>query len=422
MRLPAPSVRWSAAIARWLDRVQPSGVVVLGAAALAVGVATGMGVWLYKQIILWVTQVAFGGLAGALAPLGHWTIMLVPVVGGLIVGLLLHFFIGEERSHGVAGIMEAVALAGGRLRYRRMPIKVGISGVSIGFGASVGPEDPSVQLGANLGSMVGQLGRLSDEGIRTLVAAGAAAAIAATFNAPIAGVFFALEIVLGELTGPTFGVVILASVASAVFMQAVAGSQPAFHVPIYEFRSWVDLPLYAALGAIAGVIAALYIFLIYRAQAVFHDVPLPRWAKPAVAGLLVGAVGIFLPQIFGVGYDTIEKLLNGEQMALLLVLALLAAKIVMTPTSLAGGFIGGVFAPSLFLGATLGSAFGMVVHYLMPTYAVVPAAFALVGMAAVLAGTVRAPLTAILLLFEMTGDYRIILPVMFAAGLSLLVA
>ncbi len=422
MKMPALSMRWSAAIARWLDHVQPSGVVVLGAAALAVGVATGMGVWLYKQIILWVTQIAFGGLGGALSPLGHWTVALVPVVGGLIVGLLLHFFIGEERSHGVAGIMEAVALAGGRLRYRRMPIKVGISGVAIGFGASVGPEDPSVQLGANLGSMVGQLGRLSDDSIRTLVAAGAAAAISATFNAPIAGVFFALEIILGELTGPTFGVVILASVASAVFMQAVAGSQPAFHVPTYEFRSWVDLPLYALLGVLAGVIAALYIFLIYRSQAVFRELALPRWAKPALAGLLVGCVGLFLPQIFGVGYDTIEKLLNGEQIGLLLVLALLAAKIIMTPTSLAGGFIGGVFAPSLFLGATLGSAYGMAVHYLMPNYAVIPPAFALVGMAAVLSGTVRAPLTAILLLFEMTGDYRIILPVMFAAGLSLLVA
>ncbi|MFN8471776.1 MAG: chloride channel protein [Anaerolineae bacterium] len=422
MKMPARSSRWSTAIARWLDRVQPSGIVVLGVAALAVGVATGIGIWIYKGLIVWVTEIAFGRLGEALAPLGHWTIALVPVVGGLIVGLLLHFFIGEERSHGVAGIMEAVALAGGRLRYKRMPIKVGISGISIGFGASVGPEDPSVQLGANLGSMAGQLGRLSDDAVRTLVAAGAAAAISATFNAPIAGVFFALEIILGELTGPTFGVVILASVASAVFMQAVAGSQPAFHIPTYEFRSWVDLPLYALLGVTAGLIAALYIFLIYRTQAVFRNLTIPRWSKPALAGLLVGCVGIFLPQIFGVGYDTIEKLLNGVQMGFLLVVALLAAKIVMTPTSLAGGFIGGVFAPSLFLGATLGSAYGMALQYLMPNYAVVPPAFALVGMAAVLAGTVRAPLTAILLLFEMTGDYRIILPVMFAAGLSLLVA
>ncbi|MFN8498474.1 MAG: chloride channel protein [Anaerolineae bacterium] len=422
MRLPFRSPRWSSAVARWLDRVQPSGIVVLGASALAVGVATGVGIWIYKGIIVWVTQVAFGGLGEALAPLGHWTIALVPVVGGLIVGLLLHFFIQQERSHGVAGIMEAVALSGGRLRYRRMPIKVGISGVSIGFGASVGPEDPSVQLGANLGSMVGQLGRLSDDAMRTLVAAGAAAAISETFNAPIAGVFFALEIILGELSGPTFGVVILASVASAVFMQAVAGSQPAFHVPTYEFRSWVDLPLYALLGVIAGLIAALYIYLIYRAQAIAHNLALPRWAKPALAGLLVGCVGIVLPQIFGVGYDTIEKLLNGAQMGFLLVVALLIAKLVMTPTSLAGGFIGGVFAPSLFLGATLGSAYGMALQSLIPNYAVVPPTFALVGMAAVLAGTVRAPLTAILLLFEMTGDYRIILPVMFAAGLSLLVA
>jgi chloride channel protein, CIC family len=409
----------SASLPRWLDRVQPSESVVLGGAALVVGLASGAGVWLFKQLIDFVYQVAYVNIGTTLSSIGPWLIALIPVIGGLLVGLLLHFFVGEERHHGVAGIMEAVALAGGRLRYKRMPIKAVAAALSIGVGASVGPEDPSVQIGSNLGSMLGQRLHLSDERVRTLVAAGAAGGIAAAFNAPIAGVFFALEIIVGELAGSMFGIVVLAAVISAVFIQAVSGPQPAFKVPAYAFQSAQELPLYLGLGLVAGPIAALYIRALYLAQDAFHGLHVPRWIKPAIAGALVGVTGLFLPQILGVGYSTIEQILNGATFSVGLLLALLLAKLIMTPVSIGGGFPGGVFAPSLFLGATLGAAYGTVAQQLFPGLNLAPQAFAMVGMAAVLAGAVHAPLTAIILLFEMTNDYHIILPLMFAVAVSL---
>jgi CIC family chloride channel protein len=273
-----------------------------------------------------------------------------------------------------------------------------------------------------MGSFFGQVLHQSDDRTRALVAAGAAGAISAAFNAPIAGIFFALELIIGELGGGLFGSIALAAVISAVFTQAVSGTEPAFHVPAYEFSSALELPLYLALGVSAGIVSALYIRAIYKAQDVFHELKAPRWVKPAIAGAIVGAVGIFLPQIFGVGYATIGQILNGQTGTLGLLIALLLAKLIVTPISIGGGFPGGVFAPSLFLGATLGAAFGTIVQLAIPSYPIVPAAFAMVGMAAVLAGAVHAPLTAIILLFEMTNDYRIILPVMFAVVVSLLVS
>jgi CIC family chloride channel protein len=396
--------------------------LLLGGTGLVLGALAGLGVWLFKRLIDLAQSAAYGGLGAGLSHLGGWLVLLVPAVGGLVVGLLLQFFVGEERHHGVAGIMEAVALAGGRLRYQRAPVKIIGAALSIGAGASVGPEDPSVQLGANLGSFFGQKLRLSDDGVRALVAAGAAAGIAAAFNAPIAGVFFALELILGELGGASLSIVVVAAVISAVVTQALSGPQPAFKVPAYEFSSALELPLYLALGLLAGPVAALYIRALYFAQDVFHAWQAPRWLKPAAAGLIVGVVGLALPQILGVGYDTIGNILGQQSVAVWLLLALVAAKLLMTAVSIGGGFPGGVFAPSLFLGAALGGAFGAVAGRLLPGLALAPQAFAMVGMAAVLAGTVHAPLTAILLLFEMTNDYRIILPLMFAVIVSLLIS
>jgi CIC family chloride channel protein len=318
--------------------------------------------------------------------------------------------------------MEAVALAGGRLRYYRLPAKAIVSALGIGAGASLGPEDPSVQIGANLGSMLGQLLHISEDRVRALVAAGSAAGIAAAFNAPIAGVFFALEIVLGEIGGGALGMVVVAAVISAVFTQAVSGPEPAFTIPIYSFHAVHELLLYIGLGVLAGLVSAMYIRALYRAQDLFHNWHAPRWVKPAIAGLLVGITGLFLPQIFGVGYDSIELTLGDQQIAIHLLLALLIAKLLMTAISIGGGFMGGVFAPSLYLGAMLGSAYGEVAAILFPSLPITPPAFAMVGMAAVLAGAVHAPLTAILLLFEMTNDYRIILPLMFAVVISLFIS
>jgi len=399
----------------WFERITNSQTLSLGGSAVIVGLATGAGVWLFKWLIELVRGFAFGAASG-------WMVVLVPVLGGLVVGLVGYYFIGDEKLHGTAGIMQSVALAGGRLHYQKAPVKTLAAILSIGAGASVGPEDPSVQIGANLGSMFGQVFHMSDDRIRTLVAAGAASAIAAAFNAPIAGVFFALEIVLGEISGNALGMVLVAAVTSSVFTQAVSGSSPAFKVPSYAFSSAWELPLYLLLGLLAGPVSAFYVWLLYKMQDIFGGWKVSRWVKTASAGLVVGLVGLFLPQVFGVGYDTIGEVLNKNDLGIWLLLALLIAKVILTTVSIGGGFFGGVFAPALFVGATLGGAFGLLAASLFPSLGVSPAAFALVGMAAVLAGAVHAPLTAVILLFEMTSDYRIILPLMFAVAVSLLLS
>jgi len=407
---------------RWLDRYQISDSAILGAVALGLGLTTGMGVWAFKELIHLSHAFFHDTLGGFLEAHGMWLLALIPILGGLIVGLVQYYFIGHERHHGVAGIIESVALSGGRLRYWRIPAKAIASAISIGSGGSVGPEDPSVQIGSNLGSMFGSLLKMSEDRVRTLVAAGAAAGIASAFNAPIAGVFFAVEIILGEIGTSTLGVVVLSAVISSVFTQAVSGVQPAFNVPAYSFNSIWQLPLYFVLGMIAGPLSALYVKFLYRFQDFFHQMKTPNWVKPAIAGLAVGIVGLFLPQVLGEGYDAIGDVLGGKLTVFWLLFALTIAKLIMTPVSIGGGFAGGVFAPSMFIGAMLGGGFGTLANILFPTLNIVPAAFAMVGMAAVLAGAVHSPLTAILLLFEMTHDYRIILPLMFSVIISLIIS
>ncbi len=405
-----------------VERFVPAGPFLLGIAGVAIGLGTGAGVWVFKFMIEAVHAFAFDWLGGLLSAWGTWTIAMIPVLGGLVVGGLWQRFVGHERYHGVAGIMEASALAGARLHYWLTPVKTVAAAISIGVGASVGPEDPSVQIGANLGSFAGQRLRFSDDWVRTLVAAGVAAAISAAFNAPIAGVFFAIEIGLGELGGSEVGIVVLASVISAILTQSLTGPQPAFRVTAYAIHSVAELPLYVGLGLLAGLIAALYITALYLAKDLFHNWHVPDWLKPAAAGLAVGIAGIFLPEVFGVGYPTIDAIFAGEQMGVPLLVVLLFAKLALTAISIGGGFPGGVFAPSLFLGATLGAAYGTVAQQLFPGVGIAPPAYAMVGMGAVLAASVHVPLTAILLLFEMTQDYRIILPLMAAVIVGLIVS
>ncbi len=432
----------------WLNRHQFSESVALAGIAILVGLTSGIGVWLFKQLFNAIYRCAFEGIGTPLGLLhhkeialrlfrdlanwagfdrigtvlgyiGYWMIFFIPVIGGLAVGLISHFLIGKERYLGIAGIMESVALGGGRLPYRKIPTKTVAAALSIGSGASVGPADPSVQIGAYLGSMFGQLLRLSDERIRALVASGVAGGIAAAFNAPITGIFFALEIIIGELNVKAFGLVALSSVISSVFTQAVSGPQPAFHIPAYTFNSVWELPLYFGLGVLSGLSAAFYIRLHHFTRGIFDKWNAPRWFKPVVAGLAVSLVGIYLPQVFGTGYATIENILDGKSLTVTLLLSLALSRLVLTPICISSGFHGGVFAPALFSGATLGGAYGLVAKQFFPSLNISPPAFAMVGMAAVLAGTIHAPITSFILLFEMTHDYRIILPLIAAVNVSL---
>ena len=415
---------------RVLLRAQHSENTLLLILAVGVGIVTGLGVWLFRTGIDFFQLIFRERLAdGLLAPLlGAAAIVVALALAGLIVGWIMQRFVGEERHHGVAGIMESVALAGGRLRYVRMPIKALASALSLGAGASVGPEDPSVQIGANVGSFFGQKLHLSDERVRVLVAAGGGAAIAAVFNAPIAGVFFAMEVILnGEFATSSFGVVVLACVVSSVVTQAIEVGGPEFGSLTYTLGNLLEMPLYLLLGLLLAPICVLFIRTVYWQHDVWHHhaARIPRPLRTALAGAIVGVVAIFLPQILSTGRDTMNLVLNSPdlQYTLLLLLILGAVKILVTSISMAGGFVGGIFAPSLFVGVMLGGAFGRIVDSFFPVGAVSDSrAYSIAGMAAVMAGVVRAPITAIMLVFEVTNDYRLILPIMLATVTCVFVA
>jgi CIC family chloride channel protein len=406
---------------RLLDLLRPSQTTTLLGTALLVGLGAGIGAIIFRWLIGAFTRLAFTGGENVLDFLGAYYVILIPAIGGLFVGPLIYFFAREAKGHGVPEVMEAIALRGGRIRPIVVVIKALASSICIGTGGSVGREGPIVQIGSALGSVIGQWLNLSGDRLRNLVACGAAGGIAATFNAPIAGVIFALEVILGDFSAGYFITVVISSVTASEVARVLSGNTPAFVVPQYTLVSAWEFPLYAMLGVLAGLIGLAFVVVLYKFEDAFDAWKFPEYVKPVAGGLLIGTVGVFLPQIFGVGYETIEHVLhNGMPLRLMALLVLM--KLLAVSLTIGSGGSGGVFAPSLFLGAMLGGSFGTVVHSLFPFVTAVPGAYALVGMAAVFAAAARAPITAVLILFEMTGDYRIILPLMLATVISTFLA
>ncbi|MGD8791864.1 MAG: chloride channel protein [Anaerolineae bacterium] len=421
----------------WLDRRQPPETVVLMGTALLVGLGAGLGAVVFRWLISGVHSLAFESLPAALPFLGNWILVLAPAVGGLLVGPMIFFFAREAKGHGVPEVMEAVALRGGRIRPIVAVIKSLASSISIGSGGSVGREGPIVQIGSALGSTLGQVLHMSDARIRNLVACGAAGGIAATFNAPIAGVIFALEVILGEFSARYFSTVVIASVTASVVGRVALGDVPAFVVPAYDLVSPWELLFYALLGLLAAPVAVAFIRILYWFEDLFDAWRrFPEYLKPSIGGALLGLGGLLFLQLnqrpawgvpgdpiafFGVGYDAMEWALLGKG-SLFVLLALVAIKLLATSLTIGSGGSGGVFAPSLFIGAMLGGAFGHTIHNFFPAATAAPGAYALVGMAALFAGASRAPITAILILFEMTDDYRIILPLMLATVICTVLA
>jgi CIC family chloride channel protein len=419
-----------------LMRVNPPEWATVMTTAIIVGVGAGLGAVAFRLLIERAQWLFFVVGAQVFGFLGDYYVLVIPALGGAIVGPLVYFFAREAKGHGVPEVMEAVALKGGRIRPRVAIIKSLASSISIGSGGSVGREGPIVQIGSALGSTVGQWLGLSDARIRSLVACGAAGGIAATFNAPIAGTIFALEVILGEIRATYFGAVVISAVLADVIAHVFEGSSRAFPIPAYELVNSWELLLYALLGIIAAFVAVLYSKTIYRFEDGFDLWKgIPEYVKPVVGGLGMGLIGIILvsqgltfdfegqgiPVVFGVGYETITPALLG-QLSMGTALILLVVKLLATSVTLGSGGSGGVFAPSLFLGAMLGTSFGLLVNTLFPDATGPAGAYALVGMAAVFAGSAHAPATAILILFEMTGDYSIILPLMFATVISLIIS
>lgn len=402
--------------------------------SLIVGVGAGLGAIVFRYLIRAVEWFGFDWFRAVSAGLGRSYVLLIPATGGLLVGLLVFKFAREAKGHGVPEVMEAVALRGGRIRPIVAVVKALASALSIGSGGSVGREGPIVQIGSALGSTVGQLFHLPDERIRNLVACGAAGGIAATFNTPIAGVLFALEIILGDFSAANFSTVVISAVTASVIGQAVFGDVRAFPVPVgYDIVSLGEFALYPLLGVAAALTGAMFIRVLYRSEDAFNGwKSVPEWFKPAVGGLLLGVLGLAyptvtglrwdrMPHIFNVGYDVIDASLQG-QVVLGAVLVLLFLKLVATSITLGSGGSGGVFAPSLFMGSMLGAAFGVIVNDLAPFPTAPAGAYALVGMGAVFAATAHAPITAVIILFELTGDYRIILPLMLTIVVATLLA
>ena len=340
------------------------------------------------------------------------------MIGGLIYGPLVSRFAPEARGHGVPEVMYAVNQQGGRMRAQVPAVKSVASAVCIGAGGSVGREGPIVQIGSALGSLTGQLLHLPETHLRLLVACGAAGGISATFNAPIAGVFFALELILRDFQTRSFGLVVLSSIAADAIGRAAFGSHPFLSLPSFTFSSPLELLLYAGLGVLATAVGLAFIRALYTGEDLADRLWRgPDWLRPAAGGILLGLLLLAVPQMYGVGYPVLEKAVSGHYLILVL-LGLLAAKILATSLTMWIGGSGGVFAPSLFMGAMLGSAYGAVAHDLVPQLASSAGAFGLVGMGAVFAAAARAPITAVIIIFELTGDYRIILPLMLAIVLA----
>lgn len=424
-------------VASLLDRLAPPEGLLLLVLAVLIGSATGFAAVFFIRFIDYIQHGSYAAFFSLLPGYGILAFIIVPVVGALIAGPIIAWFAPEAKGHGVPEVMQALVRNGGRIRPRVAIAKIIASALCIGTGGSAGREGPIVQVGSALGSSVGQLLHLSDERIRNLVACGAAAGIAATFNAPIAGVAFAIEVLMSELQVRTFGNVVIAAVSASIVSQMFLGDFPAFSVPSFSMPSPLAFFFYLLLGLTAGLVGVMFIRMLGWFEVKFDRLRCPVLLKPAIGALLLGLLGIGyillqgsvaetagaspsdpmlmtrLPGFYGSGFAFIEESLRCNINFLFLVL-LVFIKPLATSFTLGSGNSGGVFAPSLFIGAMLGGSMGKLFAAWMPDVAGPPGAYALVGMAALFAAAARAPFTAMLIVFEMSNDYSMILPLMAA--------
>lgn len=418
------------------------------ALATLIGICAGFGAYIFWKLIEFSSWLFFKKGADWLSFLDEYYIIVIPAIGGLLFGPIVYFLAREAKGEGPPEIMESIATRGGRIRTRVAAIKILASSICIGSGGSVGREGPIVQIGGSLGSAIGQLFRIPDQWLQTLVLCGVAGGVSATFNAPIAGAFFALEVIQRRIVARNVGFVILSSVMASVVARAILfteDSPTSFKIPVeYGMESNQEILLYILLGLVCAVAGLFFVKFFYKTEDLLARVKIADYLKPAIGGLIVGVIGflsieyvssdILSADIFGVGYgshygpggeslDTgpVDTLLSGDA-GVSIVLVLLALKVLATSITLGSGGSGGVFAPSLFMGAALGGAFGSLFHDAFPGATAPAGAYAMVGMAAFFAVVVRGPITAIIIIFELTGDYEIILPVMAAVVVGVIIS
>jgi chloride channel protein, CIC family len=420
------AVRVTSTSSNWLRSSRLGTVVV----AIVVGTFAGFGAVGFRWLIFGVTWIATGheefGQAGRVGSahlpwLGIWFLLVIPVVGGLLYGPLIQRFAREARGHGVPEVMIAVAEDGGHIRPQVTGVKALASALCIGAGGSVGREGPIVQIGSAFASSVGQVVRMSEGRMRILVACGAAGGISATFNAPITGVFFAFELILREFSIDALLPIIVSSVLADVVGQAFFGSGPIFsQVPHHLVLPHdVDYLLVVLLGLMAAGVGVGFKSVLYRVEDLCDRVwgGRPEWCRPAVGGVILGALLLVLPQLYGVGYPVMDKAVAG-QYVLWFLLFLMVGKVVAASLTIGIGGSGGVFAPSLFTGAMAGTAFGVVATHVFGPAVGSPAIYGVIAMGAVFAAAAQAPLTAIASVTEMTGNFTLTLPIMLAVGLA----
>jgi CIC family chloride channel protein len=383
--------------------------------AILIGLLTGLVIGVYDRALQY-SNTLFGMQQGfSLHEFPHYYVIFIPALGGLVVGIISHFFI--KKNYGVGGLIETVTLRGAKIRLKDAFLEVFASIITISSGGALGKEAPGVVAGAGTGAFVGRILKSPERQLQTLLGCGAAGGIAAAFSTPLAGVVFVVEVIYGELETRTFIPLVISSVFATLVSSTLFGVK-ILQISSYQLVSpYKELGLCLILGLLAGIVSTTLIQTLYYIQDLFSKISLHPVFKPALGGLAVGVMGLFYPQVLGMGYEVITDALNSN-LAFNLLLILFFLKILAFSLTLGSGGSGGVIAPSLFTGAMLGGAFGTAVNLFFPETISEPGAYAMIGMGAVFAGTARAPLTAILILFEMTRDYSLILPLMFSCVLS----
>lgn len=395
--------------------------------AAFIGVMAGLAIIAFRESVDFVHRFVFvKGQVLLGIDQGGWRILLLPLLpmfGAAALIPLSMAFPGKVNGYGLTAFLRRVNLENGVIRARNIFIKIAATALTIGSGNSAGVEGPIAQIGGAVGSQVGQRFRVSGKRMKVFIAAGSAGGIAGIFNAPLAGIFFAAEIVLlGTYEISSFAALVVASALATVVSRAYFGEIPAFPIPDFEIVNYfVEIPLYAVMALIVGLLAVAHIRFFYFVRDRFQALSMHPQVKPIIGAFCIGCIGIFFPQVMGDGYEYIEKTLAGHGI-IWVMLALVFLKSIATAITLGSGGAGGVFAPALFIGAVIGGAFGGLVHILLPEYTASSGAYATVGIGAFLAASTHAPLTAIFLLFEMTGNHMVIVPVMLTAVLGTMIA
>src|SRR6267154_3907643 len=408
--------RWWTPSQRWAALVKQREEQVFLLLTLLIGALVGLTV-----VAFIVLTERFGARIDATVA-AAWRRLVVPIVGSLSMGFLLYKYFPDARGSGVPQTKAALFARGGRISLRTVFGKFFCTSATLASGIPLGREGPSVQVGAGIASVLGRALGLSPEKIKALIPVGAAAAVAAAFNTPLAAVLFALEEVVGDLHAPVLGSVVLASATSWAVLRLLLGNDPLFKVPQYQLVSPVELFIYAVLGLLGGLLSAAFTKSLLKLRDRFLRLPRKTmWFQPAVGGVVVGLMGWFVPQTLGVGYGYVGQVLNGR-MALKFMVLLWVLKLIGVVVSYASGNAGGIFGPALFLGAMLGGAVGSVAHNLFPGYVATAGAYALVGMGTAFAGIVRAPMISVVMIFETTRDYSVIVPLMISNLVSFFVS